>query len=121
MKKLLFLILLFSLLSQKVLFSEDIKVKSEPYTLSKFILYPNFPNPFNPTTSISYELSQTTHVNLTVFDLQGHRITPLVNEVQHSGYYCKIWDACNVAAGIYFYRLRINDGYMVTKKMVCLR
>jgi len=98
-----------------------VQVEPELQNLSNLTLYPNYPNPFNPRTSISYHLHQTTHVNLTVFDSRGRKIVELVDENQPSGHYHKFWDAGNVAGGIYFYRLRTSEGHTMTKKMVYLR
>lgn len=90
-----------------------------------FQLEQNYPNPFNPTTIIRYELSQNAHVNLSIFDITGKRITTLVNDRQSVGMYTSNWNGNNyhgdkVAAGIYYYRLWANN-YSETKSMVLIK
>ncbi|MBI1803868.1 MAG: T9SS type A sorting domain-containing protein [Ignavibacteriae bacterium] len=73
-----------------------------------FMLYQNFPNPFNPTTSIEFDLSQQSTVTLEVFGVLGKRIAMLVNEDRRmAGRYRQEWNANNSASGIYFCRLTI--------------
>ncbi len=88
-------------------------------------LHGNFPNPFNPTTTIGYSLPSATHVKLEVFNVLGQRITSLVNESQEAGKYEVIWDSKDeegrkVASGIYFYRLT-TDNVTANKRMVLLK
>lgn len=90
-------------------------------------LFPNNPNPFNPTTTIRYELNESgnTGTTLKVYDISGRRIRTLVNEVQPAGTYHVTWNGENdngypVASGVYFYVL--NSGSKNnTRKMVLLR
>ena len=65
----------------------------------------NYPNPFNPSTHISYQLSGDGFVNLSVYDLAGHLVETLVNGKQSAGDQFITWNGQNQAAGIYFYRL----------------
>ena len=84
-------------------------------------LYQNFPNPFNPTTTIRYDLPTDCHVTLEVFDVLGRKITTLIDERQEAGVRTVAWHVDNgIASGIYFYRLEA-DGSTVTRKMVILR
>lgn len=85
-----------------------------------FRLEQNFPNPFNPTTKIFYELSKPELVTLKVFDVIGNEISTLVNEVQYSGRYESIFSGSGLASGIYFYRLRAGS-FSQTRKMVLLK
>jgi len=85
----------------------------------------NFPNPFNPTTSISYDISKESTVKLTVFDLLGSEIVQLVNQQEQPGSKVVQWDGRNkkgelVNGGVYLYKLEIGD-YIETKKMVLLK
>ncbi len=85
----------------------------------------NFPNPFNPSTTISFELPKTGHVKLEVFNVNGALITTLVDEVRESGRHDVLWNGkdakgVSVASGIYFYRLKAG-AEVVTKKMMLLR
>jgi len=79
----------------------------------------NYPNPFNPITTIKYSIPAASDVRLDIFNVLGQRITTLINEKQQSGEYSIIWDASNIASGIYFYRLTTKEK-ILTKKMVLL-
>ncbi len=85
----------------------------------------NHPNPFNPTTRISYEIRSRVHVSLSVYDVQGRTIKTLVNEVKSPGQFTAQWDGTNnngsrVSTGVYFYRLNAGS-FVQTKKMVMLK
>lgn len=89
-----------------------------------FKLHPNFPNPFNPTTWIRYELPVEGLVTLSVFDVTGKLITTLFSEKQNSGMYEINFNASKLPSGIYLYRLsyQSNKGNFVkTRKMLLLR
>jgi len=80
----------------------------------------NFPNPFNPSTTIKYILTNDTNVQLTVYNMLGDFITQLVNEDQSSGLYSINWNASDdkgtlVSAGIYFYELQTDETTLVRK------
>jgi hypothetical protein len=90
-----------------------------------FALYPNYPNPFNPITLISYELSTVSDVQLTIYNLLGQRVKSLVNERQSVGIYQVQWDGRDikgesVSSGIYLYRLQAGS-FIQTRKMVLVR
>ena len=91
----------------------------------EFCLHPNYPNPFNPVTTISYDLPQDVYVELTVYNMLGEKVTTLVKGNQPAGYYNVEWDGRNsqgriVSSGMYF--LRISAGsYCKTNKMVFVR
>lgn len=80
----------------------------------------NYPNPFNPQTTIRYQLPVDGHVKLHIFDLSGRLVETLVNENQPSGEYSKIWNAESVSSGIYLYRLETKD-FSSVKKCVKLK
>ena len=86
----------------------------------KYILSQNFPNPFNPSTNISYELPTNGFVKLIVFDVRGLEVETLVNENQSAGTYSLDWSASLFPSGVYFYRLTV-DGFSETKKMILIR
>ena len=93
--------------------------------ISSFKLLSNHPNPFNPSTNISYELSQPGNVEITIYDVTGKEITTLLSDHQTVGSYKTQWNGENsngikVAAGMYFYQLSFN-GTAETKKMLLLR
>jgi hypothetical protein len=83
-------------------------------------LYQSYPNPFNPTTAIHYNILSRTHVRLLVYDVIGRLITTLVDEEQTAGSYKVHWDANNHATGMYIYRLE-TGGSTLTRKMLLVR
>ena len=90
-----------------------------------FELYPNYPNPFNSSTTIQYELSYPSFIKLTVFDLLGQEIQILQNGFQNAGDYSLTWDATDhkntlVSSGIYFYSLQTNNRTL-KKKMILIQ
>ena len=90
-----------------------------------FVLYPNYPNPFNPQTRIDFGLPEEGHVNLKIYDIMGREVVTLVNEVFTPGYKSIIWNATNhlghpVSAGMYFYAIQIKD-FRQIKKMILLK
>ncbi len=85
----------------------------------------NFPNPFNPTTTLAYSLKSASNVTLTIFDVAGRRIRELVNERRERGAYRVVWDGRNdqgmtVSSGVYFYKL-VAGSFTDTKKMTILK
>lgn len=85
-----------------------------------FELEQNFPNPFNPTTSIRYGVPRSSQVTLTVFDMLGREIRTLVNEVQPAGQYTVDFDGRDLASGVYFYRLS-SGSFNAAKKFVMVK
>ena len=95
-------------------------LKSELSTPTKFELSQNFPNPFNPTTIIRYEVPSLGKVFLTIYNIRGEKIDRLVSEEQLAGIHQITWDASNLASGIYLYHLQAGD-FVQTRKMILLR
>jgi hypothetical protein len=95
----------------------------------KFSLYQNYPNPFNPTTKIKFDVAQHTPYPLSrgektvlkVYDILGKEVATLVNEALQPGTYEITFDGSNLASGIYFYQLAINNEQLAVKKMVLLK
>lgn len=85
-----------------------------------YVLEQNFPNPFNPTTVISYHIPITGIVTLKVFDVLGREVTTLVSEEQSTGWKRVRWDAKDVSSGIYFYKLQ-SGTFVETKKIIVAR
>ena len=80
---------------------------------TRFLLRDNYPNPFNPSTTIPYEIDRGGHVTLSIYDLLGKKVIDLVDEEQPSGVYRATWDGRNnrgrvVATGVYVYRLTLG-------------
>jgi Secretion system C-terminal sorting domain len=82
-----------------------------------FLLQQNFPNPFNPSTTIRYELPKASHVTLKVYNTLGQEVATLVDAVEEPGYKSIQWDATELASGVYFYRLRAGD-FVQTRKLL---
>jgi len=87
---------------------------------NQFDLAQNFPNPFNPSTTIRYSLSNNVMVSLKVFDLLGNEIAVLVNEQKTAGNYAVEFDAGYLSSGVYFYQLRAGN-FLSTKKMILMK
>ncbi len=85
-----------------------------------FKLYNNYPNPFNPSTSIKYDVPKNTFVNLSVYDILGKLVTNLVNQDMTAGRYDAVWDAKNYASGTYIYRLEAGE-FTDVKKMILVK
>lgn len=90
-----------------------------------FVLYANYPNPFNPTTKIDYGLPEETNVSLVIFDILGREVITLVNGLQEPGYRSMTWNGTdafgrNVSAGMYFYLLQAGD-FRQVNKMILLK
>jgi len=85
-----------------------------------FAVHQNYPNPFNPVTTIDYDLSEQSHVTITIYDLLGRQIKTLVNQIQDAGYRSILWDATNIPSGMYFYQIKAGE-FVQTKKMILLK
>jgi len=102
--------------------TEETVNKSLPVSYS---LSNNYPNPFNPSTKIKYQIpsnvnGETANVELIVFDILGREVAALVNEKQKPGYYEIEFNASHLTSGIYFYRIHAGK-FVETKKMLLLR
>jgi|GEM_PF-3999373 len=91
----------------------------------EYALHQNFPNPFNPVTTIRYVLPEESLVRITIYNILGQRIVTLVNKTQPPGFNSVRWDGFDasdkkVGAGIYFYMIQANN-YTKTRKMVLLK
>ncbi len=85
-----------------------------------FELFQNYPNPFNPGTSISFSISERTHLSLKVFDGLGKELTEIYSGVLSEGIYSKFWNAEIYPAGVYYYRLE-SGTQAVTRKMLLIK
>ena len=86
----------------------------------RFTLKQNFPNPFNPTTVITYQLSAVSKVTLRVYDVLGREIKELVNDRESAGVHSVRFNASNLPSGVYLYRLQAGN-YSDTKKLLLLK
>ena len=78
----------------------------------------NFPNPFNPTTTINYDIPTSSRVTLTIYDALGRRVQRLVDEPRQPGHYRVTFDASRLASGVYFYRLQAGTFSRVNKMIL---
>ncbi len=92
---------------------------------TSFVLYPNFPNPFNPVTTIRYDLPIRAKVDLTIFDLMGRKVITFVNRTEDAGFRSVQWDGTDdlgrsVSAGVYLYQIQAGE-FSQTRKMLLLK
>ena len=95
-------------------------IKSDQVNLYSFKIFPNYPNPFNPSTMINYQLSMTSDVELSIYNLLGQKVATLVSARQPAGSYKIQWDAAGYASGVYYYQLRAGE-FQSVRKMILLR
>jgi hypothetical protein len=93
---------------------------------TSFSLGENRPNPFNPSTTIAFEVPQTAHVTLTIYNVLGQEVVRLLNEQRLPGRYEVVWNGRNaqgvgVSTGIYMYRLTSSTGFAEAKRMTLLK
>jgi hypothetical protein len=90
-------------------------------------LYQNFPNPFNPSTTIKFALPTQSQVSVTIYDILGRQVKILVNDKLQAGYYHFTWDASRFASGVYFYRIAAQSlsgdhkNFVQVKKLFLLK
>jgi hypothetical protein len=98
-----------------------------------FALHQNIPNPFNPSTTIKYDVPEAVEIRLEIFDMLGRLVRTLVNQRQLAGRYAVIWDGRDeygkiAASGVFIYRLRAGSpasssgrGFVQSRKMLLIR
>jgi hypothetical protein len=86
----------------------------------KFSLSQNFPNPFNPTTTIRYELPLDGVVTIDIYDILGQKVKTILNEFKTADRYEVTFNSTGLTSGVYIYQMRVSD-YINSKKMVLLR
>jgi photosystem II stability/assembly factor-like uncharacterized protein len=97
-----------------------VNVKEEKTLCESFGLSQNFPNPFNPSSTIRYGLPHTSFVTLSVYNTLGQQVAQLVNEQQQAGYHDVVFRGDGLASGVYFYRLDAGS-YTNVKKLLLLK
>jgi hypothetical protein len=100
--------------------SSLIGVETKGNIPNEFSLSQNFPNPFNPLTTITFGIPTKSFVSLKVFDMLGREVAIIVSEEISAGSYSRQWNAANMSSGIYFYRLHAGS-FIETKKLVFLK
>ena len=92
---------------------------------NRFVLHPNFPNPFNPITTLRYDLPSDAFVTISIYDMLGREVIELGSIAQQAGFKSIKWDATDsfgkpVSAGVYLYQIQAGE-FVQTKKMVLLK
>ena len=106
--------------------NSETEVRESENILQDYFLGDNYPNPFNPSTTIQYGLPTQSSVRLVIYNVLGQVVKELVNTEQQAGYQSVVWNA-NVSSGIYFYRLEAvstenpSKRFVETKKMSLLK
>jgi hypothetical protein len=90
-----------------------------------YTLHDNYPNPFNPTTTLRFDLPQVSSITLTIYNMLGQKVRTFNMQNTSAGYHSITWDATNdlgeqVGAGVYLYQLQAKD-FVKTRKMVLLK
>lgn len=106
--------------AQEVLATASTTPRSDAGVVSEYALHQNFPNPFNPTTSIRFDLLDAGFTTLKVFNIQGQEVATLINGLQSAGSHTVNFDATGLPSGMYVYRLNVN-GYSAQQKMMLLK
>ncbi len=96
-----------------------------PLTPHQFALHHNYPNPFNPVTTICYDLPEKSNVTIVIYDILGRTVRQLVNSTQDAGYRSVIWDGTDsfgksVSAGVYLYKIQTVE-FSQVKKMILIK
>ena len=100
--------------------STPTSVDNPQMTVMSYELFDNYPNPFNPSTTIEFHLSAQNKVTLKIFNILGEEVTTLVSDRLPAGKHRYKWEASHLSSGIYLYRLEV-DNYTETKKMIFIR
>tara|TARA_Y100001970_G_scaffold257211_1_gene335680 strand:- start:261 stop:608 length:348 start_codon:yes stop_codon:yes gene_type:complete len=92
----------------------------------EFALYKAYPNPFNPTTTIEFEVPYSMDIVLNVYDISGKLVKTLVNDIKNIGKHSVVWDGKNengknVANGMYIYKLISNQNLSISNKMILMK
>ena len=100
-------------------------IDNEKLVTENFKLFSNFPNPFNSSTKINYQLLEKNYVRLNIFDTNGNALIELVNEFQRAGLYSMLWtgtnkQGLNLSSGIYYCQIQVGD-HLKSSKMVLIK
>lgn len=88
---------------------------------NQYVLLQNYPNPFNPSTNIQFSIHKTAQVKLEVFNIVGQKVATLYDGQKAAGSYVVSWDSKDLASGVYFYRLSVDDQVVATKKALLMK
>ena len=85
---------------------------------NQFILYPAYPNPFNPSTKIDFSCSKKSHVKLEVFDVTGRIVATVIDEVKGAGNHSITFNGSNMSTGMYVYKLTTANNIYARKMLL---
>jgi photosystem II stability/assembly factor-like uncharacterized protein len=109
--------IIYSNINKSVMISENAGAKSE----KEFILFQNFPNPFNPATHLEFEIKNSEFVSLKIYNITGKEVRVLLNEYKPAGTYEVNFNGSDLSSGIYYYSLYLNNKRSETRRMVLLK
>jgi len=92
----------------------------EEEAVAAFAVDQNTPNPFNPTTTIGFTITEAGHVSVDIYNVAGQKVDTLVNDAMSAGRHSLVWDASGMSAGVYFYTVKSGD-FSKTMKMTLLK
>ena len=87
---------------------------------NEYALHQAYPNPFNPTTTLSFALTIKSEVSITVYNLQGREVISLVNGNMEAGYHSVVWNGDSHSSGVYFVKMVAGD-YISTQKLMLVK
>ena len=87
---------------------------------AEIIISSTYPNPFNPTTNITFGINNKSHIKISIYDISGREIAELANGIYLSGYHSLIWNADSYSSGVYFLVLQSN-GFTQTEKLMLIK
>ncbi|MDP2173628.1 MAG: T9SS type A sorting domain-containing protein [Candidatus Cloacimonadaceae bacterium] len=105
--------------------TSDVSANDDHYISQPTLLKGNYPNPFNPSTTIDYQIPAKGNVRLEIYNMKGQKVQTLVNELKTSGSHSVVWNGIDqsghsVVSGVYFYRL-VTENNTITKRMLLLK
>ena len=103
-----------------IIYISPTSIKDDYPSAGSYFLFQNYPEPFNPSTTIKYRVSEVSFVTLKVYDVIGNEIATLVNQEKPKGSYKVDFNAASLPSGVYFYQLKAGS-YLNTRKMVLLK
>ncbi len=108
-----------------ITFGEDLSVEDmvELVSLIPIRFLKNYPNPFNPETTITFELGQESRTLIEIYNVKGQRVRKLLDDTLRQGSHAIIWDGRNdrndpVSSGVYFYRVSVNDSELFSRMIM---
>jgi len=107
--------------AREVVSSTEATPLSNLAVITEYALHQNFPNPFNPTTSIVFDVVEDNHVTLTVYNAMGQEVATLVNGMYGNGRHNVEFSSDNLTSGLYFYTVKIGNEFTATKKMLLVK